>query len=85
MSRDEVVRQFAPRFLEASKLTESFGVNYCSESSVTGQYAAPQLLDNMLHVSMPHHSIQSQGVLCHGHSPTYMSQALHIHVTLSLQ
>jgi len=37
---DEEVPQLAYSFLEASQVTESFGVNCCPESSVTGHCAA---------------------------------------------
>jgi len=43
------------------------------------------LLDIVSRVIMPQHSTQSQGVLCHGHSPDYISQSLNKHVTLSMK
>jgi len=54
--------------LKHPEITETFGGNYCSEFW--------RLLDIVPRVIMPQHNTQSQGVLCHGHSPDYISQLL---------
>jgi hypothetical protein len=62
---------------EHTKIMENLGVNYHSRVLV--------LLDFGTRVIVPQRSAQSLSVLCHGHSPGYISQSLNKHVTLSLK
>ena len=75
-SSDEVAPQLAYSSLEASQVTESFGVNCCPESSFTGHCAARE------HASSQY--LVTRRTLPRV-SPNYMSQFLHIHATLGLK
>jgi len=56
---------FVVVMLRHPEITESFGDNYL--------FRVLGLLDIVPRVIMPQHSTQSQGVLCHGHSPGYVN------------
>jgi hypothetical protein len=62
---------------EHTKIMENLGGNYHSRVLV--------LLDFETRVIVPQRSAQSLSVLCHGHSPCYISQSLNKYVTLSLK
>ena len=75
MSRREVSGYSVSSYVGTHKNYGKFWGNYYSRVLV--------LLDFGTRVIVPQRSAQSLSVICHGHSPSYISQSLNKHVTLA--
>jgi hypothetical protein len=76
MSRREVSGFSVSATLVRPEIMESFGVIAVQNSCASGLCAASDRVSAQYPVI---------GVLCHGHSPGYVSQSLNKHITLNLK